>query len=311
MAQSGEIPAVEGKPMSYRFAKKTRTLIKLPGAFIIRWCARWVMLTLMLSPLLVATLRASTLLDPQPENSSTLFGYSIAVVGDIDGDGVPDAPPQWGTATLIETNSFKPPANLCKLAVNQNGDAMAVWQQGDSSGVLSIWANRYNAASGRWRTATLIESNAGKAFLPHVGMDDNGNAIAVWVQNDGTYDSMWANRYVAGQGWGTPELIETNTGDADFARVAVNGNGVAVALWKQSNGVNHDIWSNIYVPGQGWGTATLMEANPNDGSEPWVAVDKNGNAMAVWRQYKGGEPDPSIWARRYVAGQGWSTDRKS
>ena len=288
------------------------------------------MLTLMLSPLLVATLRASTLLDPQPEHSSTLFGYSIAVVGDVDCDDVPDlaveapfqdgdfagvpgfgppqnAAPQWGTATLIETNSFKPPANLCKLAVNQNGDAMAVWQQGDSSGVSSIWANRYNAASGRWRTATLIESNAGKAFLPHVGMDDNGNAIAVWVQNDGTYDSMWANRYVAGQGWGTPELIETNTGDADFARVAVNGNGVAVALWKQSNGVNHDIWSNIYVPGQGWGTATLMEANPNDGSEPWVAVDKNGNAMAVWRQYNGGEPDPSIWARRYVAGQGWST----
>src|SRR6266550_4434710 len=330
MAQSGEIPAVEGKPMSYRFAKKTRTLIKLPGAFIICWCARWVMLTLMLSPLLVATLRASTLLDPQPENSSTLFGYSIAVVGDVDCDDVPDlaveapfqdgdfagvpgfgppqnAAPQWGTATLIETNSFKPPANLCKLAVNQNGDAMAVWQQGDSSGVSSIWANRYNAASGRWRTATLIESNAGKAFLPHVGMDDNGNAIAVWVQNDGTYDSMWANRYVAGQGWGTPELIETNTGDADFARVAVNGNGVAVALWKQSNGVNHDIWSNIYVPGQGWGTATLMEANPNDGSEPWVAADKNGNAMAVWRQYKGVQPDPSIWANRYVVGTGWGT----
>src|SRR5438046_8595358 len=129
MAQSGEIPAVEGKPMSYRFAKKTRTLIKLPGAFIIRWCARWVMPTLMLSPLLVATLRASTLLDPQPENSSTLFGGSIADVGDIDCDDVPDlavgapfqdgdfagvpgfgppqnAAPQWGTTTLIETNSF-------------------------------------------------------------------------------------------------------------------------------------------------------------------------------------------------------------
>src|SRR6266576_6140985 len=117
MAQSGEIPAVEGKPMSYRFAKKTRTLIKLPGAFIIRWCARWVMLTLMLSPLLFATLRASTLLDPQPEDSSTLFGYSIAVVGDIDGDQVPDlsvgVPFQDGD--FVGAPGFGPPQNVGKV----------------------------------------------------------------------------------------------------------------------------------------------------------------------------------------------------
>ena len=39
-------------------------------------------------------------------------------------------------------------------------------------------------------------------------MDNNGNAEAVWIQNDGTYNRMWANRYVAGQGWGTPQEIE-------------------------------------------------------------------------------------------------------
>ena len=133
---------------------------------------------------------------------------------------------------------------------------MVVWQQGDSNGEESIWANRYDAESG-WGTATLIETSPGVAFLPHVGMDDNGNAVAVWVQNDGTDDRMWANRYVAGQGWGTPQVIETNPGDADFARVAVNGDGNAVALWKQFNGVNFDIWANLYVAGQGWGTATL------------------------------------------------------
>ena len=103
--------------MDFRFGKETGTLSKLPGAFIIRWCARLVMLTLMLSPFLVATLQASTLLDPQPEHSSTLFGYSVAVVGDIDGDGVADlavgAPFQDGD--FPGAPGFGPPQNVGKV----------------------------------------------------------------------------------------------------------------------------------------------------------------------------------------------------
>ena len=111
-----------------------------------------------------------------------------------------------------------------------------------------------------------------------------------------------------GQGWGTPVVIETNTGNADFARVAVNGNGNAMALWKQFNGVNFDIWANRYdVGSDSWGTATLIENSSQDASEPWVAMDNSGNAMAVWRQSDGVDPNPSIWANRYVVGQGWGT----
>src|SRR5947208_3810240 len=116
--------------MDFRFGKETGTLSKLPGAFIIRWCARLVMLTLMLSPFLVATLRASTLLDPQPEHSSTLFGYSVAVVGDIDGDGVADlavgAPFQDGD--FPGAPGFGPPQNVGKVFL-VSGRTLAVIRQ--------------------------------------------------------------------------------------------------------------------------------------------------------------------------------------
>src|SRR5437879_1177878 len=96
-------------------------------------------------------------------------------------------PPGWGTATSIGVG-FSPKGQIPKIGMNAHGDAMAVWQQGDSAGVVSIWANRYDVASGSWGTPTLIENNSGTAFLPAVGMDNNGNAVAVWVQNDGTFD---------------------------------------------------------------------------------------------------------------------------
>ena len=57
--------------------------------------------------------------------------------------------------------------------------------------------------------------------------------MAVWIQHDGTYASAWANHYVVGVGWGAAALIETNPGDADFPRVAMDGNGNATALWKR------------------------------------------------------------------------------
>ena len=49
-----------------------------------------IIVALMFSTLFVTGIRATTVLDPDPENSTTLFGRAIAVVGDVNGDGVPD-----------------------------------------------------------------------------------------------------------------------------------------------------------------------------------------------------------------------------
>ena len=38
----------------------------------------------------VTPMRATTLLNPLPEDSTTLFGFALAPIGDVDGDGVVD-----------------------------------------------------------------------------------------------------------------------------------------------------------------------------------------------------------------------------
>ncbi len=211
----------------------------------------------------------------------------------------------WQVATLIETDNAGN-ASWPQIAVDDNGNAIAVWHQSDGTR-RNIWANRYVPGTG-WGNAELIETdNAGDALYPQTAMDDNGNAIAVWQQSDGTRYNIWANRYVPGTGWGNAELIETdNAESASFPQIAVDANGNAIAVWHQSDGTRDNIWANRYVPGTGWGNAKLIETDSTGSAlNPQIAVDANGNAIAVWDQSDGTRRN--IWANHYLPGFGWGT----
>jgi hypothetical protein len=202
----------------------------------------------------------------------------------------------WGTAVQIDTNNIGDALNPT-IAMDSSGNAAAVWTQSDGTR-KNIWANRYTAGTG-WGTAALIETNnTGHARDADVAFDGNGNAIAVWSQDDGTRFNIWANRHVAGTGWGTAVLIETNNaGGAEIPQVALDASGNAIAVWEQDDGTRYSIWANRYAPGTGWGTAALIEAGTGDAHNAEVAIDRNGNAMAVWEQSDGTRYN--IWAQRF------------
>jgi hypothetical protein len=163
-------------------------------------------------------------------------------------------------------------------------------------------------ATKAWGTAQLIETdNAVVAESPQIAIDTSGNALAVWMQSDGTRYNIWANRYTNGAGWGTAALIETdNTGDAYDPQIAFDTSGNALAVWYQSDGTRTNIWANRYTNGAGWGTAALIETdNAGNAYASQIAFDANGNALAVWQQRDGTRFN--IWSNRYTNGTGWGT----
>lgn len=212
----------------------------------------------------------------------------------------------WGTAEKIETTDSGD-ADKPQVAVDSDGNAIAVWHQTDGS-VFSIWANSYTVGSG-WDTPTLLETDdSGDAYDAQVAFDPEGNAIVVWEQFDGSYYSIWTNRYTVDTGWGTAERIETNDGDTWNPQAAIDPAGNAIAVWSQSNGIVSTIRANIYTASVGWGEAEEIGTDVGDAWLPQVAVDSYGNAVAVWRQDDGGRYD--IWSNRYIAGTGWGTPGK-
>src|SRR3989304_2982378 len=130
-----------------------------------------------------------------------------------------------------------------------------------------------------------------------------GNAMAVWDQFGAIHKDAWANRFDAVTGWGTPVLLETdNAGEATGVQVAMSASGYAIAAWQQVDGqFRSNIWTNVYSPGTGWGTATLVEFDDaGDAFEPQVAMDAVGNAIAVW--YHWGASVSSVWSSYFEAG---------
>jgi hypothetical protein len=170
---------------------------------------------------------------------------------------------RWGTPEMIDMGPGEE-AWYPKVAVDPNGNAIAVWEHQDGS-VWNIRSNRYVAGVG-WMMPELIETNdTGNAGEVEVAVDAAGNAIAVWEQFDGAVDNIWANRYEVGVGWGTAEMIETNdTGSANYADVAVDAAGNAIVVWEQYDVLWENIWANRYEVGVGWGTAELIETGPDN-----------------------------------------------
>jgi hypothetical protein len=217
----------------------------------------------------------------------------------------------WGTAAPIQTGTVN--ISTPHVAVAANGNAVAVWVQfvglrGD------VWANRYTATSattGSWGTAALIETdNVNDAITPRVAIDTSGNALVVWVQTDGTRYNVWSNRFTAGatNTWGTAALIETdNAGGANAPRVAFDGSGNALAVWQQDGDasavITYDIRSNRYTAGSGWGTSELMETSALRAGGVELAMNGAGAAVATWYQLDGSHQ--SVYSRRYAPGIGW------
>ena len=77
-------------------------------------------------------------------------------------------------------------------------------------------------------------------------------------------------------------------------------------MWSQFDGTRSNIYANRYTAGTGWGTAALIETdNAGVASNPQIAFDAGGNAIAVWSQFDGAR---SIYANRYTATTGtWGT----
>lgn len=174
------------------------------------------------------------------------------------------APDSWGKAQPVTSGKAGDSVSP-QIALDKNANLLVVWERnargmegGDQPG-SSLWGSRYMTGKG-WGKPQLII--AGEAEHFGVGVDGDGNALAVWSAKSGAHRRIWFNRYVDGKGWGSATLLETDdAGDAIHPQVAIDGSGNGIAIWSQSDGKRRNIVVNRYVAGKGRQAPIKIEHN--------------------------------------------------
>lgn len=180
-----------------------------------------------------------------------------------------------------------------QVAVDTRGNAFVAWIWTDVSGVKTLWANRFDVATG-WAVPMDVPGVGAEAAQPRVAVDGGGNAFVMWKSAAG----LEVNHFVPGGGWAEPVMLSRS---APAARViAADGSGHAVAIW--GNGA---VRVARFVPGSGW----TRSAQLTDGATiKRLAVDAAGRFTALLTQQNGAAHE--LWIRHYDRKTGWAAGRR-
>lgn len=204
----------------------------------------------------------------------------------------------WSAPQYVDDNTGR--CDLPRIAADNAGNAIAIWQQDDGT-IPRVFANRFTAGS-TWGTPALISSSSSSsAFQPGIAVSRNGNAMAVWYEdNNGTYNAC-ARYFIPFTGWDSIQSIETGTSNAFSVRIALDDSGTAIALWRQP-----DLYYSRYVPGTGWSTAQAIATGPLN--NPAIVLNGQGQAVAVLNQYDLASAYPAdalVYGVKFSPAAGW------
>lgn len=165
-----------------------------------------------------------------------------------------------------------------------------------------------------------------RANQMHIPIDFN----SVWANdNDGrgygdSHDATWGPVHAKSlEEDRLPDVEQLNSdgrnevtgleGSASDPQIAINdkdndsGRGSYIVVWKRYDGTHWSIMGfhcdSSFVEFCRNDAELIEHDDAGDASDPQIAADNHGNAIAVWQQHDGRHWN--MWSNRYISGKGW------
>lgn len=208
----------------------------------------------------------------------------------------------WSTPRAVESRGE--PVSTPRVAVDDAGNALAVWRQSDGT-AESAWAARLSVGVG-WSAPLLLETEPGAVTAPVLAAVPTGEALAAWTQPDAASTArVRTSRFAPDTGWTVAAQLPETAAQAPVA-AALSLDGSAVVVFRGPLGAPNAVsaFAARYEPGTGWSAAVELGAALSSTEEPSVAMDPWGRALVAWTG-PGSTSPQAIQVRRYNPGGGW------
>lgn len=164
-----------------------------------------------------------------------------------------------------------------------------------------------DANASQWNRSRALPFSA-SAYLPKIGIDQNGEAHLVWIRRGGRSSVVWYSSNVnpADENQWTDAVAISGQTYEDFCepRMAVDSGGNVYVVWINKSSGNQEIFFRKKIQGS-WESIENVSQTGASSINPDVAVDDvSGNIYVVWQERAGGKWQ--IFLRYFQNGQ-WSS----
>jgi len=225
---------------------------------------------------------------------------------------------QWEPATRFQRYTTE--AADLHLALDGSGSGVLMWTATVAS-KRQLWAKRYRDGAFVATTQQIDRNSEGDVLTPALALDATGDGLAVWTDMLYPRSKLRVARYYASSDT-FQELVNVLDAGERFVfgtSVAVNNLTGGLVAWTDMNLVPIPDAGSVPDFTNAAARSSRVETSLSDGlpftsesrsTSPDVALDEQGNGVAVWMQ---GTASSSrvfhVMSRSYEAGTAWSTQR--
>jgi hypothetical protein len=143
---------------------------------------------------------------------------------------------------------------------------------------------------------------------PQMVRTGDESALTVWLQDAHVVASAWTRV----DGWTAAQPLESIYGDASAPQLVSNGQGTAMAMWRQRVGNIHSLRFSRFDAATGWAAPDVLPGafprpaaagSPAAQHAPQLRMDAQGNVVAQWPS---GIRANEMQAASYSKAEGWS-----
>jgi hypothetical protein len=194
------------------------------------------------------------------------------------------------------------------ISMDRSGNFVIAWED-FRNGNYDIYCQKYNSLGVAQGVNVKVNDDTLTAYqwAPSISMDKSGNFVIAWQDYRNVNSDIYYQRYNSlgiAQGSNAKVNDDTVKVEQGSPSVSMNESGNFVIAWVDYRNGYSDIYYQRY---NSLGVAQGSNVKVNDdtgGAKQWnpvISMDRSGNFVIIWKDYRYGKDNPDIIGQRYYS----------